>query len=138
MRRLLDIADLDHALPSTLWDLADAGSWRTGIAGDAQPAWQAAAHAAGSVTVWRTYTSEDGHALEVQIVQLASPADAADALAAVSDPARRLRRGGSPADDDQLEVGTTGAYLVQAFGSGDAWEPTDLAAVVTAQIAKLR
>ena len=76
LRRLIDVADLDHAVPSTLWDRDDEGTWRTGIAGDDQPHWQAAAHAAGSVTAWRTFSSEDGHALEVQVVPLASAADA--------------------------------------------------------------
>ena len=137
LRHLLDVADLDHALPSTLWERADSGTWRTGIAGADQPAWQAAAFGAGSVTAWRTFTSEDGHALELQVIPMASAADVDAALASFTDPARPLRRGGAPAADDRVEAATAGAHVVVAVGSGDAWEPSDLAVVVAAQVAKL-
>ena len=89
---LLDADDLsDAVVPGRQWQRLDQRTWRTGAVADPRP-WQSAARAAGSVTAWRSLADvRQASWLWVQWSPLATPAGAAEALAAADDPALALR-----------------------------------------------
>lgn len=64
------------------WRVEDERTWMTGRAGTATP-WSRRAREAGSVTAWRSFHDGDGRWAWVQVVPLASAADARSALAEV-------------------------------------------------------
>ena len=75
--RLLSPADL----PGAGWRVLDDRTWRTGSQRPAAE-WSKRAAAVGSVTAWRSFLAAE-RSLWVQITPLASPGDAALALASV-------------------------------------------------------
>lgn len=131
LHALLDAAEVSELLHGAPFAVVDETTWRTGIAGDDQPGWQAAAHATGSVTAWRRVADGSGRAVELQVVPLADPAGAAAALAAAT--AHGLRR--APVDDVPTRRATTDRFLVIARGEGV--DGAGLDAVVAAQLARL-
>lgn len=73
------------------WRRLDQRTWRTGAVAKPQP-WQAAARALGSVTAWRSFQAgPQPQWLWLQWAPMASTAGAAEALAAVEDPAFSVR-----------------------------------------------
>jgi hypothetical protein len=80
LARLLSVGEL----PGAGWKAMDHRTWRTGVGG--RSGWQVNARAVGSITAWRSFEQTTaGRHLWVQVTQLASPADAAEALAALED-----------------------------------------------------
>jgi hypothetical protein len=85
LQQLLEADDL----PGDGWRRRDQRSWRTGDVADPRP-WQAAARAAGSITVWRSF-SAGPRWLWVQWAPLLTPTDAALAMAHAAQPGAGLR-----------------------------------------------
>lgn len=94
LQRLLSVGDL----PGAGWKVIDQRTWRTGVGG--RSAWQASARAVGSITAWRSFEQANASRyLWVQVTPLASPSDAAEALAALEDKSMaNLRFRGAPGE----------------------------------------
>jgi hypothetical protein len=80
LARLLGPAEL----PGAPWRILDERTWRAGEFGSAP--WQVGARAAKSIVAWRSFTrpdEPDSAALWIEIVPLATPDDAREALASL-------------------------------------------------------
>ena len=161
---LQQLLDADE-LPGTGWRRLDQRSWRTGNVADPQP-WQAAAHAARSITVWRSF-SAGPRGLWLQWAPLLTPADAELAMAHATQLGTGLRnlrgkvqltarRDLDPAPGvagarlvSATEEDTTGsspvltlrcvagAALLLLCASGPGWSWPDVVSVAERQLARL-
>lgn len=74
----------ESELPGADWRVIDERSWRTGQSGD--EGWAVRARESGLLTVWRSFEQADGDRwLWIQVTQLVSEVDAAEALTVVPD-----------------------------------------------------